>query len=114
MILVQLHDDDAHDDDAHDEDDSLSLCLSLEYRKRRLELADLAKNYKAGRPIPRIEYTDVEKSTWRAVYSMMKSMHAKYACAEFINNIRLMELHCGYSVDNIPQVQDISKFLMVR
>lgn len=48
------------------------------------------------------------------VYGHMKKMHDRFACTEYRNAIHLMEQHCGYSVNSIPQVQDISNFLMVR
>ena len=38
-------------------------------------------------------------------------MAQKYACREFLDIVPLMEQNCGYAVDNIPQLVDISNFL---
>ena len=84
------------------------------YRARRGELAKFAECYKAGHDIPRVEYTDVEIETWGKVYRFMSSLHKQYACQEYLNIVPLMEKHCGFSEDNIPQVQDISAFLKGR
>ena len=47
------------------------------YTARRQELGKLAKNYKAGQPIPRIEYTEVEHATWGAVWRNMRGLTKK-------------------------------------
>merc|ERR1719178_208465 len=45
------------------------------YRARRKEFADIAFNYKHGTPIPKVEYTEVEKGVWRTVYTKLKTMY---------------------------------------
>jgi phenylalanine-4-hydroxylase len=55
-----------------------------------------------------------ETKTWGTVYKKLKSLQDKYACPEYVQIMPLMEKHCGYSETNIPQVQDISKFLLER
>jgi len=44
------------------------------YRARRTELAKVAQNYIWNQPIPNIEYTDVEKKTWQAVWERMDDL----------------------------------------
>ncbi|KAF7636193.1 BH4_AAA_HYDROXYL_2 domain-containing protein [Meloidogyne graminicola] len=63
-----------------------------EYRQRRMMFADIAINYKQGEPIPRIEFTETEKQTWKTIY----------------------QRHCGYSENNIPQLQDVNNFLKAK
>lgn len=81
------------------------------YRERRRYFADIAYNYKHGQPIPRIEYTEQEINTWRSIYQKIAPLYEKYACKEFNHIFPLMEENCGYSPDNIPQLEDVSRFL---
>jgi len=81
------------------------------YRKRRQYFADIAMKYKHGQPIPRVEYTKEEIETWRAIYRKVVPLYRKYACKEYNHIFPLMEENCGYREDNIPQLEDISRFL---
>ncbi|GAU96069.1 hypothetical protein RvY_07564 [Ramazzottius varieornatus] len=84
------------------------------YRKRRQYFADLALRYKHGRPIPRIKYTEEEIKTWGTVFTELLKLYPTHACREVLENIPLLARHCGYRVDNVPQLQDISLFLKDR
>ncbi|KAG9511161.1 Protein henna, partial [Fragariocoptes setiger] len=81
------------------------------YRERRKYFADIAFNYKHGQPIPRVTYTEEETNTWRTVYDKVIILFKKYACREYNHIFPLMEENCGYSRDNIPQLEDVSNFL---
>lgn len=81
------------------------------YRERRKYFADIAYNYRHGQPIPRIDYTKQEIETWRAIYTKVVPLYKNFACKEYNHQFPLMEENCGYREDNIPQLEDVSRFL---
>uniref|UniRef100_UPI00398F8972 tyrosine hydroxylase 2 n=1 Tax=Pristiophorus japonicus TaxID=55135 RepID=UPI00398F8972 len=86
----------------------------LEYRERRSQIASLGVNYKQGDPIPRVQYTAEEIATWKEVYTKLSTLYPSHACKQFVDAFQMLEKHCGYRADNIPQLQDISTFLTER
>lgn len=65
----------------------------------------------SGQSIPRIQYSEQEKATWKAVFTKVKELHSTAACRELNHVFPLLELNCGFSPDNIPQLEDVSRFL---
>lgn len=82
-----------------------------EYRARRKIIADISFNYTFGDKIPDVDYTPDEVATWGAVYSKVQDLLPRRACSIFRKNLTLLEKGCGFSPDNIPQLEDVSNFL---
>ncbi|XP_037553034.1 tyrosine 3-monooxygenase-like, partial [Nematolebias whitei] len=82
-----------------------------EYRKRRAAISELAFGYKQGDPLPSVEYTAEEISTWRQVYQQLRSVYPTLACRQFLDGLQQLEEECGYGEDQIPQLRDVSAFL---
>nr|BAF79887.1 tryptophan hydroxylase [Dugesia japonica] len=84
------------------------------YRKRRNQFSEIAYSYKHGNPIPKIEYTKDEITTWGNVYRELTKLYPTHACREFLENLPLLQKYCGYREDNIPQLEEVSQFLKNR
>ena len=81
------------------------------YRSRREMIVDIAMNYRHGKPIANVEYSDDEVDTWGVVYDKLGQLLPRYACKQYNYIMPLLERNCGYARDNIPQLEDISQFL---
>ena len=71
-----------------------------------------ALDYKLDDPsLPFIQYSQSEKEVWKFCYSNLKKLFKTNACNEFRWTIEQFEKHVGFTEDNIPQLDPISKFL---
>ncbi|KAI9355393.1 Biopterin-dependent aromatic amino acid hydroxylase-domain-containing protein [Zopfochytrium polystomum] len=85
--------------------------LDPQYRARRAEITEIAKTYRHGMQLPRIEYTKQEIETWGAVLGKLETLYATHACREHRYVFPLLTENCGYRRDNIPQLEDVSRFI---
>lgn len=80
------------------------------FKRRRWEIACLARSFKPGEPIPRLEYQPKEKQCWRTVLGELKQLYPTHACREFLDNLAVH----NFKEDEIPQLEDVSKVLRSR
>ncbi|KAI8142697.1 Biopterin-dependent aromatic amino acid hydroxylase-domain-containing protein [Fennellomyces sp. T-0311] len=81
------------------------------YRARRADITTMAKTFRTGHPVPRVDYTDAENHTWGKVYRRLTAMYKTHACREHQYVFPLLEQNCGYSDKQIPQLETVSRFL---
>lgn len=68
-------------------------------------------SFSSGDPIPRIDYTESEVSTWTAVFKTVKDLMPKHACMEYRKVFSMMEEEGIFEANKIPQLEDVSAFL---
>ncbi|KAG7172561.1 Tyrosine 3-monooxygenase-like [Homarus americanus] len=85
-----------------------------EYRARRKEIADIAFTYRYGDPIPRVAYQQEEIDTWGAVFKELERLIPTHACRQYREVWEILKRDCGYTPDQIPQLEDVSKFMKRR
>jgi phenylalanine-4-hydroxylase len=45
------------------------------------------------------------------VFRKLRALHDTHACREYLYVFPLLQQNCGYREDNIPQLEDVSRFL---
>lgn len=75
------------------------------YRERRNRIAQLALRHKPGALIPDAPYTEEEDELWRTIWASLELAHASYACAEYLECVKKLDL----PRDRIPQLREVSE-----
>lgn len=52
--------------------------------------------------------------TWGVVYRELNKLYPSHACREYLKNLPLLSKYCDFREDNIPQLEDVSRFLKGR
>jgi len=76
-----------------------------EYRDRRARIAEVGAAYRAGDPIPDVEYTPEEDEVWRVVSRELAVKHRKYACREYLAGAARVVL----PTDRVPQLREVDE-----
>lgn len=82
-----------------------------DYRKRRAEIAQIAKEHRSGQSVPRVEYTRQETDTWETVWNKLTALYPSLACKEHNDALAQLVKAGIYGPRTIPQLQDISDFV---
>ena len=75
-----------------------------EYRRRRNEIAAAALAWRAGQPVPRVDYTEEEHSIWRTVSRELAPKHERLACRAF----REGKARLALPADHVPQLDEVT------
>lgn len=90
---------------------------NFQYKYKVFAIASLCNNVikivpsYSGDPIPRIEFTEEEVKTWCVVFRELNKLYPTHACREYLKNLPLLTKYCDFREDNIPQLEDVSRFL---
>ncbi len=74
-----------------------------EYRVRRGQIAAAGAAYRAGDPIPDVDYTTEEDEVWRTVSSELAGRHRAHACGEY----RLGADRLILPTERVPQLREV-------
>jgi len=90
--------------------------LDTEYRNRRRAIVEKGRQYKykAGEPLPSVEYSATENATWGYIYDHLKEASQKHAIRAFNDILNDMERECDYDKGRVPQLESVSQFLSSR
>lgn len=75
------------------------------YRARRNAIAEIARTYKPGSPIPAAPYTELEHDVWKTIWLALGPAHRAHACAEYLDCLERL----AFDTDRIPQLDEVSR-----
>ncbi len=81
-----------------------------EYRARRNTIAQIAVEYRSGQPIPEAPYSKEEDELWGIIRNALDPVHAKYACAEFLQSLEMIDL----PRHRIPQLSEVTEKVQAK
>jgi phenylalanine-4-hydroxylase len=58
-----------------------------------------------------VEYSKKEIETWGMVFNRLRPLQVDHGVSQFNKIFPLLQQNCGYSAENVPQLQDVSDFL---
>src|SRR6267142_2885123 len=81
-----------------------------EYRARRNKIAQIAVDYRSGQPIPEAPYSKEEDELWGIIRNALEPVHAKFACAEFLQSLEMIDL----PRHRIPQLSEVTEKVQAK
>lgn len=86
----------------------------ISYRERREMFTRIALKFNQLDEIPRIKYTKQEIQTWKLVFLELEKLYPTHACKQYRHNFELMKTDNLINYNNIPQLGDISNYLLKK
>lgn len=77
------------------------------YRARRNEIARHALSYKAGDPLPHVDYTPEEQNVWRMTWERLGPLHGTHASREWTESSKVLAL----DRTRVPQLAEVNETL---
>ncbi|MCX5191311.1 MULTISPECIES: phenylalanine 4-monooxygenase [unclassified Streptomyces] len=76
----------------------------MSYRAHRAVIADAARRFRPGDPLPAVAYTEAERGMWRTVSAELAGAHREHACQEYLAGADMLRLPS----DRVPQLAEVS------
>ncbi len=77
------------------------------YLARRRHIADITLSYVEGRPVPRVDYSDLENGVWSDVCDHIRPYHERIACQAYRDGLASL----GFDRSEIPQLAEMNQKL---
>jgi phenylalanine-4-hydroxylase len=77
----------------------------LDYRRRRNQIAAIARKYHPRDPIPDAPYTNEEHQVWSTIWRALRPAHEEHACAEYLESLEKL----NFDPDRIPQLREVNE-----
>lgn len=77
------------------------------YLARRRKIADITLSYVEGKPVPVVDYTDVENAVWSDICDHVGPYHERIACEAYRDGLSSL----GFDRRKIPQLADMNRKL---
>ncbi len=77
------------------------------YRARREAVAEVAKKYQRGKPVPDAPYADEDHELWKLCSRELAQRHERLACDEYLKGVEVL----GLPADHVPQLTEVSALL---
>jgi phenylalanine-4-hydroxylase len=81
-----------------------------EYKRRRMQIVEIAKQHVPGQPVPYVDYSPAETAVWGEVLTKLEKLYPSFACQQFLDTFPLF----NFRPDVVPQLQDMSEVLRQR
>lgn len=80
------------------------------YKRRRVEISEIARHHVPGTPIPQIVYLPEEAEVWSRCVKDLKPLWQQHACREFLRAEKFFD----FVPERVPQLEELNSILQSR